>query len=115
MKVLVCGGRDFSDRVLMGNVLKSLHLDWGLGTIIEGDCSGADRLAGEWARHNGVKNQKFPADWQKYGRAAGPMRNQKMLDEGQPDLVVAFPGGKGTADMIDRSRRNGFQVMEIAP
>lgn len=54
------------------------------------------------------------ADWSKYGKAAGPMRNQKMLDEYKPDLVVALPGGRGTADMVSRARVAGVEVIEAS-
>jgi hypothetical protein len=52
----------------------------------------------------------YVAQWKKHGRAAGPIRNQRMLDKGKPDLVVAFPGGRGTADMIRRAERAGVPV-----
>ena len=62
----------------------------------------------EWAR---IPVKEYPADWQKHGRAAGPIRNQQMLDEGKPDLVVAFDGGRGTADMIARAEKAGVRVV----
>jgi hypothetical protein len=55
----------------------------------------------------------YVAQWKKHGRAAGPIRNQRMLDEGKPDLVVAFPGGRGTADMIRRAERAGVPVQQV--
>jgi acyl-CoA synthetase (NDP forming) len=55
----------------------------------------------------------FPANWKKHGKSAGPIRNQLMLDVGKPDLVIAFPGGSGTADMIRRARKAGVPVKEI--
>jgi hypothetical protein len=59
----------------------------------------------------------FYADWDKHGRAAGPIRNQQMLDEGKPDLVVAFllPQGSGTLDMIRRTEKAGIEVRVIEP
>lgn len=56
----------------------------------------------------------YPANWLKYGRMAGAMRNQQMLDEEEVDLVVAFPGGKGTADMVRRARAAGIEVREVS-
>jgi hypothetical protein len=56
----------------------------------------------------------FPADWEKYGKAAGPIRNQQILVEGKPDLVVAFQGGRGTANMVSRAQQAGVPVVEIA-
>jgi hypothetical protein len=82
--------------------------------IITGDCpTGVDSLSAIFARANECQYVGFPADWKKHGRAGGPIRNQQMLDEGKPDLVVAFPGGKGTADMVRRARAAGIPVMEV--
>ena len=55
--------------------------------------------------------EEYPADWKKYGKSAGPLRNQRMIDEGKPDLVVAFPGGVGTADMISRAKAYNISVL----
>jgi hypothetical protein len=84
--------------------------------VIEGNARGADRLAGFWARSRGIPNLKFNADWQKFGAAAGPIRNQRMIEEGKPIWVVAFPGGAGTADMIARAKRAGLPAWQpLAP
>ena len=109
MKILVCGGRDFADKDFLYNILDDI-IDVNL--IIHGGASGADSLAGEWAKKHNIKCQVFPADWGKYGKSAGPIRNQQMLDEGKPDEVYAFPGGRGTADMIARSKKAGLKVYE---
>jgi hypothetical protein len=82
--------------------------------IVHGAAVGADQMAGSWARSRGVAEAAFPADWGRDGRAAGPIRNQRMLDEGRPDLVVAFPGGRGTADMVRRARAAGVAVVLAA-
>lgn len=74
---------------------------------------GVDSFAAEWAIKFGFKLYKFPAEWDKYGRKAGPIRNQQMLDEGKPDAVIAFPGGTGTADMVRRSEKAGIKVYRI--
>jgi hypothetical protein len=57
---------------------------------------------------------RYPADWARHGNAAGLVRNQQMLDDGKPDLAVAFPGGKGTADMVRRARKAGIPIKIIA-
>lgn len=113
MRVLVCGGRDFMDNAMAYKALDILHSNYGFDVVIEGDARGADRIAGYWARKNKLDNVKFPAKWTQYGKRAGPIRNQAMLDEGRPDLVVAFPGGKGTADMIARAERRDIQVVKV--
>jgi hypothetical protein len=81
--------------------LDVLHARKPITLIIEGGALGADRLAREWAEVSGVSVQTFEAEWKRFGRRAGPLRNKRMLDEGRPDGVVAFPGGAGTANMID--------------
>lgn len=76
--------------------------------------TGADTLAGDWAHGFLIPVRSFPADWEeRHGKRAGPIRNQMMLEEGRPDLVVAFPGGTGTADMVRRAREAGVEVMEV--
>ena len=119
MRVLVCGGRDFSDRELISRTLAP-YKPTPVNSVCEhklilGGATGADSLAYEWAEVFGVPFRLFPADWKTHGRAAGPIRNQRMLDEGKPDLVIAFPGGKGTADMVRRARKAGVPVQEIPP
>ena len=112
MRVLVTGGRDFSDRELLFEALDGLHSTHGFTVLIHGDANGADRLSGEWATSRGIKVEVHPADWKKHGRAAGPIRNQKMLEQ-KPDLVVAFPGGNGTADMVRRAKEAGIEVVAV--
>jgi hypothetical protein len=111
MRLLVCGGRDFSDTESAYKVLDAMHRALGIDVLIEGNARGADRIAGYWARRNGVANLKFPADWGAHGKAAGPIRNQQMLDEGKPTHILAFPGGRGTADMVRRAKGAGLQVI----
>lgn len=74
---------------------------------------GADSLAVQWARGYKITVEAYPARWSVYGKKAGYIRNKEMLDEGKPDLVVAFPGGKGTSMMIELARKAGVRVIEI--
>lgn len=115
MKVLVCGGRDYQDQAKAWAVLDALKLEapHDALTLICGAANGADLLAANWALRRKVPFDWFPVEWKKYGKAAGPMRNQRMLDEGQPDLVIAFPGGRGTADMVRRAEAAGLPVRKI--
>ncbi len=116
-RVLVCGGRSFSDRGLMARTLapyKTIPFtEASEHIIIHGDAPGADTLADQWCDVFGVRKHVFPANWDKEGRAAGPIRNQRMIDEGKPDLVIAFPGGRGTADMIRRANAAKLPVIVI--
>lgn len=123
MRVLVCGGINFTDRQKMNEALNAIvprtepdeYGNWLPKdvTVIHGAAVGADSLAGEWAVVNWCAEEPYPADWASHGKAAGPIRNQRMLDEGKPDLVVAFPGGRGTADMVRRAKAAGVPVREI--
>jgi hypothetical protein len=81
--------------------------------IVHGAAEGADALAERWAKAEFIGRHRFPAQWDKYGKAAGPIRNQAMIDKGKPDLVVAFPGDRGTADMGRRAKAAGIKVVEI--
>jgi hypothetical protein len=113
MRVLVCGGRQFDDVSFARAILDRLHAEHRFQVLIEGDARGADRIAGDWADLRGVEHVKFPADWEKLGRKAGPIRNEQMLREGKPDLVIALPGGRGTANMVRIAREAGVRVIEI--
>jgi hypothetical protein len=113
-RVLVCGGRYFRNRKLMDQILTKFVLgEKGRRVeIVNGGAPGADTLAEEWAAANSIDSEAFYADWEKHGRAAGPIRNREMLASGI-DLVVAFPGGTGTADMVRRAKAAGVTVIEV--
>ena len=111
-KVLVCGGRDYHNKELLFRVLDASNASKPIDLIIHGAARGADMLAQAWADDRGVCCLQFAADWKTDGKAAGPIRNRKMLLE-EPDLVIAFPGGSGTADMVRRARKAGVEVTEI--
>ncbi len=82
-------------------------------TIIAGGATGVDSVAADFAVVNYCQLEKYPADWNKYGKRAGYIRNKQMLDEGRPDLVVAFPGGKGTDMMVDMATKAGIKVIKM--
>lgn len=129
MRVLVCGGRDFTDRDAVYRYLDRLNEEAGIGMIIHGDASGADTLAKDWGEDRGVHVEPEPAEWgdiehpeavvryrkdgTPYDVTAGHRRNQLMLDKWQPDLVVAFPGKKGTASMVRKAKAAGIEVFAV--
>lgn len=82
-------------------------------TIISGEARGVDSIATDWAICNWTDYKGFPADWDAHGRKAGALRNIQMLEEGKPDLVVAFPGGRGTAHMVKIAKEAGVEVVEV--
>jgi len=118
MRILVCGDRKWDDMPFINKILREYWFDaqeFGDDfVIIHGAAKGADSIAGEIARKQGVKEEEFPAEWNKHGKAAGPIRNQKMLDIGKPNLVLAFhdniDSSKGTRDMIAKAKRAGIET-----
>lgn len=110
MRVIVCGGRTYSDRQKMCDELAKLPHDT---VIVCGGARGADELAHDEGIALGLVVEIFFAEWYTHGKAAGPIRNQRMLDSGI-DQVIAFPGGYGTGDMKRRARESGVPVREIS-
>ena len=115
-RFLVCGDREWANRPLMEAILSKVPLD-KYGTLIHGSCRGADKMAGEIGKAMGYEILPFPANWEKHGKSAGPIRNLRMLTEGKPDLVIAFHddivNSKGTADMIKIASKAGVHVILI--
>ncbi|WP_095201274.1 DUF2493 domain-containing protein [Mesorhizobium carmichaelinearum] len=114
LKVLVCGGREFTDTTFIHAELDRLHAQYRFDTVIEGDARGVDRIAGEWAHIKGIDLVEFPADWKGEGRHAALIRNERMLRDGKPDLVIAFPGGGGTAHTCFHAEQLGIPVIRLA-
>ena len=117
MKVLVCGGRNFADSDLVLETLDKIQAETPIDTVIHGGARGADSEAEYWAGLRQVDSHIYRPKWSAEGLRAGPLRNARMLDDGKPDLVVAFPGGRGTsdgtADMVRRARAAGIEVIEV--
>ena len=113
MKLLVCGGRDFSDDALMFDILDQIHRKEPVTVLIEGGANGADRMARSWAEANKICVMEFPANWSFDGPGAGPIRNNRMLKYGQPDMVAAFPtaNSKGTWHMVKRAEASGVRLV----
>ena len=107
MRLLVCGGRNYKARDVVYSLLDAIHAQSPISTIIQGGATGADALAASWAYRNRVNVEEYRANWAQYGPAAGPIRNQRMLDKGRPTAYHAFPGGRGTSDMVQRCKRAG--------
>lgn len=109
-RLLVCGGQLYTDRERVYSVLRELNP----AIIIHGAAPGADTLADDWARDNGVGILRFPAKWTGYARRmAGFARNMRMLHEGHPTLACAFPWRSGTEDMVQRAVEAGVTMIRI--
>jgi hypothetical protein len=112
-RVICCGGRHYADWKHVAAVLdhlKEIVQDEHVLVLLEGGAPGADEECHGWAVSHGVVSESYSAQWALYGKAAGPIRNQAMLDSGA-DLVIAFPGGKGTRDMVRRAEAEGVKVV----
>ncbi len=113
MRVLVCGGRDFANWPSLMRHLDPLLIKFPDIFVISGAARGADKIAVEWAILNNVPFKEYPAHWDRYGKSAGVIRNKEMLVRGKPDLVVAFPGGRGTDNMCKQAEKAGVEVRRI--
>ena len=115
MKLLVCGSRDYADYETLALTLDAFdHYD-PVTLVIEGCATGADSLGERWATERSIPIDHHPADWDRYGKSAGPIRNREMADEA-PDLVVAFYSdranpSRGTANMVATARQRGIDVV----
>lgn len=115
MRVLVCGGRDFDNEAMLK---LGFHLimvdDEAITEICHGGAKGADTLAGKYAEENNIPCKVFPADWAKHGKKAGPIRNYEMLRSFDPDIVLALPGGRGTAHMVKIAEAEDYSVLQLS-
>jgi len=108
LRVLVCGGRHYPLMERVYSILDDLNPD----LVIQGGASGADLHARTWANMKGRACATFPAQWTALGPEAGPIRNRWMLKYGRPDLVIAFPGGAGTHNMVQAALAAGVKVRD---
>lgn len=110
MKLLVCGGRDFTNYKLLSEKIEKITINHTIDTLISGCAKGADSLTLQWAQEKKIKVNTFPAKWDKYGRGAGFIRNLKMLNEATH--VIAFWDGKskGTEHSILNAKKMGLPL-----
>jgi hypothetical protein len=116
MRVLVCGSHKYCDVDFLTTILDDFHALYPITTLIHGNAEKTDKAAGTWAIYKGIPVLSFPAQWKTYGKAAGPIRNLQMLEEGKPDFVIAFPtDDPGTANMIMQAEQyfNTFSNINI--
>jgi|TARA_R100001530_G_scaffold136032_1_gene114948 predicted polyphosphate/ATP-dependent NAD kinase len=117
MKILVCGGRAYGltldeENAILDRLLE-IHINRPITKVITGGAKGVDTVAIKWAKQNQIPLMVYEADWNKNGKAAGPIRNARMLACETIDLVVAFPGGKGTEDMVHKASTKEVPVLII--
>ncbi len=118
LTVLVCGDRNWHNFVLPRQILKELLKEDPIITVVHGDCRGADKICGYTARQLGMTVIPEPASWNGHNPWAGPVRNQRMLDKYNIDVVVAFHNdlskSKGTKDMVDRAKKAKIPIILVS-
>ena len=118
MKILVCGGRDYKFKNVVFFVLDEINRvgNEQITSIVHGNCpTGADRFVSQYAKENILVEYPISADWNKDGKSAGPIRNSLMLQTHEDiKIVVAFPGNRGTNDMIKKSIDKQKRVIKVA-
>jgi predicted polyphosphate/ATP-dependent NAD kinase len=110
-RVLVCGGKNYTDRVKIYDALNRLHAEHHFSMLIMGDSPGAETVAEEWARDRGIPSQIYKADREHWGSDATAIRDERMLKEEALDWVIAFPGGEGTARTVRLARAGAVRVI----
>ncbi|MEQ8165829.1 MAG: DUF2493 domain-containing protein [Alphaproteobacteria bacterium] len=113
MKVLVCGSSAFRDQIAVFRELDKLHADQAITLVINGGARGADYFSSQWAKERNVALKVFKADWKQFGDRAVFRLNGDMLTEARPELILAFPGGDVTADLIMRADHAGITVVKV--
>jgi hypothetical protein len=113
MRVVVTGGRTYQNRVHVFHSLDMLDELNPITFLAAGGATGVDTFAREWAEAHGVAWTEYPADWIGLGKMAGPVRNRAMLEQFLPDLVVAFPGGRGTGDCVRKAHMRNISVLKV--
>lgn len=117
IRLLACGGREYQNALVVDWVLETIHREHKITMLIHGAARGADTLASQWAIGRGIPTEPYPvtrSDLRRLGKRAGHLRNSRMLLEGRPDVVVAFPGGPGTTNMVMQARReSGVIVLRV--
>lgn len=110
MKVIIAGGRTFNDLGALDRAIEASGFE--ITEVITGGARGADTLAIRWAKAHDIPVSVYWAQWDIYGKRAGPLRNWRMTQFAE--ALIALPGGLGTADMIMQARRKGLPVFEAS-
>lgn len=108
MKTIIAGSRLITSFAIVAEAIEASGFH--ITEVVSGGAPGVDALAEKWAEQNGIPVKQFPADWDRYGRKAGPIRNQAMAEYGEALIAVWDGKSRGTRDMIRRARKHGLRV-----
>lgn len=112
-KACVTGGRDFEDEPFVHKVLTAAWRKFRFKELVHGSASGVDTFADNWCKKNGVKAIPYPADWDEHDLAAGRIRNAEMWNQERFELLIAFPGNRGTSHMTNLCRTVGIRRLIV--
>ncbi|MGP0016013.1 DUF2493 domain-containing protein [Pseudomonas sp.] len=113
MRVLICAGRYYLNAAMCRKVLEAYHQTRKISVLIHGGNQFLGSEVEDWARENGTHLVRYPSNWQLYGKQAERRRNQFMLMDSEPDLVIAFPGGHDTEELVSRARAMGIGILSL--
>jgi len=108
MKVIIAGSRTITDRKLVEVAIKASGFT--ITEVVCGMARGVDTVGFNWAKDNNIPVKEFPANWNKYGRSAGPIRNKEMADYAEALIAVMVPGSRGTKNMVETATKLGLKV-----
>jgi hypothetical protein len=111
MKVIIAGWREFTDYELLNRTMESCGFP--VTEVVSGKARGADTLGERWANENGIPVKPFPANWDRYGDAAGSVRNEEMARYGEALVAFLAKESKGTKDMIRVAKRYKLKVKVV--
>jgi hypothetical protein len=116
-KVLVCGSRNWDDQEVVDKVVLALRRKYNVHTVVQGEARGADTCGKRAGNKYGLTIKSYPAEWDKYGKGAGPIRNRKQFDREKPEIVVAFHddlyNSKGTLDMVKYAMSSELETIIV--
>jgi len=108
MKTIIAGARDIDIFNIVEDAIKKAGFD--ITEVVSGVCEGVDLLGEEWAKKNNIPVKRFPADWDKHGKAAGPIRNQQMAEYADAIIAIVTPESKGTKDMLRKANKHDLKI-----
>lgn len=118
VRILTCGGRNYFNHRFIAMIMDGLVLEakqfFETDDIVvaHGAATGADTLVDHYCKERKIDVKRYRAKWETHGRSAGPIRNREMLEDFKPDMVIAFPGGPGTADMVEIAKAANVPIRQ---
>lgn len=114
MKVIVAGSRTFGSNDFIGMVGSALAIsNFEVDEIVSGGAAGIDSAAIQYAKKEGIPVSIFNANWDKYGKAAGPIRNSEMAKYADALVLIYDGSSRGSVNMLDQARREGLKIFKV--